>query len=105
QGDRTLDRAQGGLGIGLSVVQRLIEMHGGEVRARSEGLGKGSRFEIRLPRIEAPGVHESSSERLTGPARRVLIVDDNVDSADSLAMVLKYDGHETDRVYTARDAI
>ncbi len=105
QGDRTLDRAEGGLGIGLSVVHRLVEMHGGEVRARSEGLGKGSAFEIRLPHIEAPRQQQSSSQRTTGPARRVLIVDDNVDSADSLAMVLKLDGHETERVYTAFDAL
>ncbi len=105
QGDRTLDRAQGGLGIGLSVVQRLIEMHGGQVMARSEGLGKGSCFEIRMPRIEAPMAQESASERFSGAAKRVLIVDDNIDSADSLALVLKFDGHETDRVYSAHAAL
>jgi signal transduction histidine kinase/CheY-like chemotaxis protein len=105
QGDRTLDRAQGGLGIGLSVVQRLIEMHGGEVRARSDGLGRGASFEIRLPRIEAPVVEERDAERPVTSARRVLVVDDNIDSADSLAMILTFDGHETDRVYTAHDAL
>ena len=105
QGDRTLDRADGGLGIGLSVVQRLVEMHGGQVRARSEGLGKGSAFEIRLPCIQAPRAPEAGAERLSIPRKRVLIVDDNVDSADSLAMVLKFDGHETERVYTAYDAL
>jgi PAS domain S-box-containing protein len=105
QGDRTLDRAQGGLGIGLSVVQRLIEMHGGQVSAHSQGLGKGSCFEIRLPRVEAPVAQEPAGERCGGALKRVLIVDDNVDSADSLALVLKFDGHETDRVYTAHDAL
>lgn len=105
QGDRTLDRAQGGLGIGLSVVQRLVEMHGGQVAARSEGLGLGSTFEIRLQRVEAPVAGESGTQRLRVACKRVLVVDDNVDSADSLAMVLKFDGHETDRVYSAHAAL
>ncbi len=105
QGDRTLDRALGGLGIGLSVVHRLIEMHGGEVTARSAGVGKGSSFEIRLRRIDAPAEHISSTETRSSPPKRVLIVDDNVDSADSLAMVLNFDGHETQRAYTAHDAL
>jgi CheY-like chemotaxis protein len=91
--------------IGLSVVHRLIEMHGGEVRARSEGLGLGSTFVIRLPRIDAPSAQVAGTERLAGRSKRVLIVDDNVDSADSLATVLRLDGHETDRVYSARDAL
>jgi CheY-like chemotaxis protein len=105
QGDRTLDRSQGGLGIGLSVVHRLVEMHGGEVTAHSEGLNRGSRFEIRLPAIAKPGESAGAPEKQAGPPKRVLIVDDNVDSADSLAMVLTFDGHETDRVYTARAAL
>jgi CheY-like chemotaxis protein len=105
QGDRTLDRSQGGLGIGLSVVQRLVEMHGGHVTANSEGVGKGSRFEIRLPAISKPGEPASAAEGTAAPPRRVLIVDDNVDSADSLAMVLTFDGHQTERVYTARAAL
>ncbi len=105
QGDRTLDRAQGGLGIGLSVVSRLIDMHGGQVAARSDGLGHGSLFEIRLPRIGEPQLQPPANSHANGPARRVLIVDDNVDSADSLAMVLKFDGHETDLVYTSREAV
>ena len=105
QGDRTLDRAQGGLGIGLSVVHRLIEMHGGEVAARSEGVGKGSVFEIHLPYVGEPELKATPAQRPTGKACRILIVDDNVDSADSLAMVLKYDGHETERVYSSRDVL
>ncbi len=105
QGDRTLDRAQGGLGIGLSVVHRLVEMHGGTVTAHSDGLGLGSKFEFCLPLIEQPKLQSMQAERPRNAPRRVLIVDDNVDSADSLAMVLKFDGHETERVYTARDAL
>ena len=105
QGDRTLDRSQGGLGIGLSVVQRLVELHGGQVTARSEGLGKGSLFELRLPAISKPRAPSGTEEGTAAPPKRVLIVDDNVDSADSLAMVLICDGHQIERVYTARAAL
>jgi PAS domain S-box-containing protein len=106
QSERTLDRSQGGLGIGLSVVKRLVEMHHGSVRAHSEGVGKGSAFTIRLPRVPAP----QESEALivaSAPAapRRILIVDDNVDAADSLAMLLKLDGHEVHTVYGAEEAL
>jgi signal transduction histidine kinase/ActR/RegA family two-component response regulator len=105
QADRTLARAQGGLGIGLSVVKKLVEMHGGEVVARSPGLGYGSEFEIRLPRSKAPEAAETPS-RVAGVAkRRVLVVDDNVDAADSLAQLLRLEGHDTETAYTARSAL
>ena len=105
QADRTLDRAQGGLGIGLSVVRKLVEMHGGEVTARSPGLGQGASFEIRLPRGEAPGaeIRETQSSRFV--KHRVLVVDDNVDAAESLAQLLNLEGHSTQIAYTSRVAL
>jgi len=105
QADRTLDRAQGGLGIGLSVVRRLIEMHDGTVTARSEGLGQGSAFQIRLPRIARPEPASRGAEPIAAPRRRVLIVDDNADAANSLAMLLGCVGHETQVAYGAPEAL
>jgi PAS domain S-box-containing protein len=105
QGDRSLDRSQGGLGIGLSVVKRLVEMHQGRVMAFSEGPGRGSVFEIRLPLIDAPaGTLTHPSARTVRP-KRILIVDDNVDAANSLAEILQIDGHVTEVVYTGKDAL
>jgi signal transduction histidine kinase len=105
QGDRTLDRSLGGLGIGLSVAKQLIEMHGGKVTAVSPGLGRGSTFRLWLPLIERPGslLGERADPRQL--SRRVLIVDDNVDAADSLALVLELDGHVTKTGYSAQDAL
>ena len=105
QSDRTLDRAQGGLGIGLAVVKRLIEMHNGEVIARSDGLGRGSLFELRLPRIARPAPLPAVGEQFESEPRRVLIVDDNTDAADSLALLLKFNGHETHAVYSGKEAL
>ncbi|HWG75844.1 MAG TPA: ATP-binding protein [Steroidobacteraceae bacterium] len=106
QSERTLDRAQGGLGVGLALVKRLVEMHQGQISARSEGIGRGSTFEIRLPRIERPEKRREPTAS-AGPQapRRVLIVDDNEDAADSLAMLLSADGHETQVAYGARQAL
>jgi PAS domain S-box-containing protein len=105
QGDRTLDRAQGGLGIGLSVVKRLVEMHGGRVSASSGGPRSGSTFEIRLPLIDRDDEPSVAHQQTNGPPRRILIVDDNKDAATSLAMILTLEGHEVESVYTARDAL
>jgi signal transduction histidine kinase/CheY-like chemotaxis protein len=105
QGDRTLDRSQGGLGIGLAVVKKLIEMHGGQIMARSEGLGRGSTFELRLPRAPAPTVAGAVTTRANASARRIMIVDDNVDAADSLALLLNLEGHEAVCVYSAVAAL
>ena len=105
QSDRTLDRAQGGLGVGLAVVKRLIEMHNGEVTARSEGLWRGSTFEIRLPRVASPAPVAAVEERFKPESRRVLIVDDNADAADSLALLLKFEGHEAHVVYSGEEAL
>jgi CheY-like chemotaxis protein len=107
QVDRTLERAQGGLGIGLSLVRRLVELHGGRVEARSEGNGKGSEFVVHLPVLmEQPTPPIAQEHRDNGKAksiaRRILVVDDNRDSADSLAMLLRLTGNE---VQTAYDGI
>jgi PAS domain S-box-containing protein len=105
QSERTLDRSQGGLGIGLSVVKRLIEMHGGKVVARSAGIGHGTTFEIRLPIIARPRAVAGPHQAVDVAAHRILIVDDNVDAADTLALLLQLEGHETQAVYVSADAI
>jgi len=105
QGERALDRAQGGLGIGLSVVKRLVEMHGGIISVHSDGPGHGSRFEIRLPLLERVAPAEVHAPAMRVTARRILVVDDNEDAADSLTMVLQLDGHEVACAYTAEDAL
>lgn len=105
QSERTLDRSQGGLGIGLAVVKRLVEMHQGEVSARSDGHGRGTTLEIRLPRIARPTAAPMDGAPFEAEPRRVLIVDDNADSADSLSMLLEFQGHATHVAYGARDAL
>jgi signal transduction histidine kinase len=97
QGDRSLDRAQGGLGIGLTLVHRLVEMHGGTVSVASAGPGQGSEFVVDLPRASVPAVVSTGSaaapRRALSP-RRILVVDDNVDAARTLAEALGAWGHE-----------
>jgi PAS domain S-box-containing protein len=97
QGGRGLDRGEGGLGIGLTVVRNLVELHGGRVEARSEGLGKGSEFEVRLPTArtianDAPPVAARGELRRQSCAR-VVVVEDNADAAESLLMLLELLGH------------
>jgi signal transduction histidine kinase/ActR/RegA family two-component response regulator len=104
QGERTWDRAKGGLGIGLTLVKRLVDMHSGSVDARSEGPGRGSVFTVRLPRIAvAAGSEAAEPTRFTATgARRVLIVEDNADARHMLRFMLELDGHE---VHEAEDGI
>ena len=105
QSERALDRSEGGLGIGLSVVHRLIDMHGGQVTAASAGPGLGSTFEISLPTVAAPEQAGIQHGRPAVAARRVLVVDDNVDAATSLAEVLRLEGHQAEAVYSAQGAL
>jgi len=107
QASRSLDRSQGGLGIGLALSQDLARMHGGEISARSDGLGLGSEFCIRLPLMQVkitPRDKQKMRTRAVKPLR-VMIVDDNHDAADSLAMVLREKGHEPTVMYEGATAL
>lgn len=105
----SLERTHGGLGIGLTLVERLVEMHGGSVVARSEGAGKGCEFEVCLPLLldePQPASQANVSDWGHKPqARKILVVDDNRDSAASLAMLLKLIGNETITAYDGEQAV
>jgi len=108
--DHTLARTQSGLGIGLTVVKRLIERHRGHVEVRSGGPGCGSEFLVHLPRQEAPAqprVGSPSAEAVTGreQALRILVVDDNQDAAESLAFLLRLEGHDVAMAFDGAAAL
>jgi CheY-like chemotaxis protein len=110
QVDRSLERAHGGLGIGLTIVKCLVEMHGGTVEARSAGHGQGSEFIVRQPiACEAPQEKEPANREEepfpTLARRRILVADDNKDAASSLAMLLKILGHETEVAHDGQEAL
>jgi PAS domain S-box-containing protein len=110
QGERSSDRALGGLGLGLSLVKGLVELHGGAVTAESKGVGHGSEFTICFPRLvkdaEALGLHPREGElsRQSG-SLRVMVVDDNVDAAAMLALVLEFKGHQVTVEHDPRPAL
>jgi PAS domain S-box-containing protein len=108
QAESSLELSRGGLGIGLTLVRRLVDIHGGKVEARSDGPGTGAEFIVRLPLLKeqapvpAPEVILTTSERASGPQHRILVVDDNVDAAEMLSTLLRLDGH---RVWVVHDGL
>lgn len=108
QVDRSLDKAHGGLGIGLSLVQRLVQLHGGVVEARSDGAGKGAEFIARLPiAVTQSEPRPSTTDRQEMPTsvRRILIVDDNKDGVDGLRMLLEVSGNDIRTAYDGHQAL
>jgi PAS domain S-box-containing protein len=109
QVDRSIERSTGGLGIGLALVRGLVEMHGGTVSAASGGQGRGSEFTVRLPvlsvRPDAGRAAESRTEAAPGPRRRILVVDDNRDSAESMAEMLRLFGNEVAVAFDGLEAV
>jgi CheY-like chemotaxis protein len=108
QGDRSLDRAQGGLGIGLTLARRLVELHGGTLQAKSAGPSLGSEFTMRLPacrRAAGDGAFVGEEGRQAARHRRVLVVDDNVDAAELLGEALSQAGHEVKREHDGESAV
>jgi len=114
QADTSLDRPAAGLGLGLALVKNLVEMHSGTVEVHSEGIGRGSEFVVRLPLLpDAPiaetpePVSTAATENAAKPssAKRILVVDDNRDSADSMAMILQIDGYATHTAYDGLQAL
>ena len=106
QVDVSWERTQGGMGIGLSLVKEFVDLHGGRVEARSPGLGQGSEFLVRLPLTSGSDKQNTIAVELPrGPQRRILVVDDNRDAAESLAMLLKMMGHEVRTAHGGEAAV
>jgi len=106
--EQSRERAQGGLGIGLTLVRRLVQMHGGSVEARSAGIGRGSEFVVRLPIVQHALSAAAAAPAVIPPdvaPRRILVVDDNQDAAGSLAMLLELDGHQVISVHDGAAAL
>jgi signal transduction histidine kinase len=106
QADQSLDRNKGGLGLGLALIKGLVEMHGGSIQAQSDGLGKGAAFVVRLP-LDAEAALERPAGRVRGPriCRRVLIIEDNLDAAESLREALELGAHEVGVAYSGPEGL
>jgi CheY-like chemotaxis protein len=107
QVDRTLDRSQAGLGVGLTLAKRLVELHDGSIEAKSDGPGRGSEFVVRLPLAYARVADRDPSIPLRpeGPGRRILLADDNVDFATSLGELLSARGHNVRIAHDGAEAL
>lgn len=110
QVDRSLDRSQGGLGIGLTLVKRLVEAHGGKVEAFSGGVNQGTEFVVRIPAVQTIAAKRSTEEVMSvqmesGTSRKILVVDDNIDAAKGLGLFLKLNGHEVRIAHDGHEAL
>jgi two-component system CheB/CheR fusion protein len=108
QGDSSLERSQGGLGIGLALVRSLVDLHGGRVEAKSAGVGRGSEFSISLPlRLESSQLASEGPLQPAAPVtrKRILVVDDNQDSAESMMMLLQELGHDVHMLTEGRKVV
>jgi CheY-like chemotaxis protein/anti-sigma regulatory factor (Ser/Thr protein kinase) len=109
QGDRTPDRSQGGLGLGLALVKSLVELHGGCVVVESEGPGQGSQFTVKLPRLQvstaSTGSAAAHTKQISTASLRILVVDDNKDAADTLGLLLVDHGHDVWVAHGAEQAL
>ncbi|HET7729509.1 MAG TPA: PAS domain S-box protein [Usitatibacter sp.] len=109
QGERTLDRSEGGLGIGLTLVRRIVELHGGRIAARSDGIGKGSEFEMRLPALREAHLVATTEEgdmaSNAGPRQAILVVDDNADAAGMIQALLAMAGHDVEIALDGQGAL
>jgi PAS domain S-box-containing protein len=107
QGDRTLDRSRGGLGLGLALARGLIDLHGGSITATSLGAGRGAEFTVRLPRQAQAPARPAAAEAVTPPPRRrrVLVVEDNLDAAESLRMLLELSGCQVQVAHTGPEGV
>jgi len=109
QSDRSLDRSHGGLGLGLSIVKRLVELHGGRIEAASDGVGKGACFSVTLPLAAGDAERDEAAPKLPAQERewqcKVMVVDDNTDAAASLAMLLQMKGCAVEKALNGKDAM